>query len=318
MAQKKRFRSILLKYSKKEKEGKQLKAKEVRQGSVNIVVYGTLFLLFIVGFFGSLRAIGLSNQVNQLKETVLSFKKEGKQHSTIETLDISRVQYYMNNFVYTYINYSADTADKRKLALENYYSFPDSSITDEIVKERVLKAQRLISVEKKEDYYVALMRISYEVEKKPYQMTLAVPFQISDGLVAIVSQPYTVAEDLYQGKSKPFEKQSADAVKTLSDKEIKSIQKFLPIFFDKYASSNETDLKLLMKKPELMGSNYKVSDVSDNTALYYQEDNYKVVQLTVVFQDLVAGGKRSENFTLYLVKSDNGWYVEKLYHYFKK
>lgn len=312
-----RVRAILLKYSKKEKNGKQQKVKEVKQGTVNLFVYGVLFLLFIVGFFGSLRAIGMSNQVKNLKDTVVAIKKESGQKVTDTGLDISKVQYYMNNFVYTYINYSNEIAEKRKAELDNYYSFSSSNMTDEIKKERILKTQRLISVTKEKDYYVALMRIGYEVEKKPYQMTLAIPFQMSNGLLAIVSQPYTLAEDLYQGKSKTFELKTTDEVKSLSKSDVKSIQKFLPVFFDKYASSNKTDLKLLMKYPELMGNNFKLSDLDVNNALYYQEDKDKVVQLTVVFEDLVTGGKRSENFTLHLVKSDNGWYVEKLYHYFK-
>lgn len=312
-----KIKTLLLKYSKKEKTGKQPKVKEVKQGTVNLMVYGFLFLLFIVGFFGSLRAIGLSNQVKNLKDNVIAIKKESGQKVTDTGLDISRVQYYMNNFVYTYVNYSDEIAEKRKTELENYYSFSSSNMIDEVKKERILQTQRLISVTKEKDYYVALMRIGYEVEKKPYQMTLAIPFQMADGLLAIVSQPYTVAEDLYQGKSKTFEQKTTDEVEPLSKSDIKSIQKFLTVFFDKYASSNKTDLKLLMKYPELMGNNFKLSNLDVNNALYYQEDKDTVVQLTVVFEDLVTGGKRSENFTLHLVKSDNGWYVEKLYHYFR-
>ncbi|ELY5748230.1 conjugal transfer protein, partial [Streptococcus iniae] len=161
-----RVRAILLKYSKKEKNGKQQKVKEVKQGTVNLFVYGVLFLLFIVGFFGSLRAIGLSNQVKNLKDNVIAIKKESGQKVTDTGLDISRVQYYMNNFVYTYVNYSDEIAEKRKAELDNYYSFSSSNMTDEIKKERILKTQRLISVTKEKDYYVALMRIGYEVEKK--------------------------------------------------------------------------------------------------------------------------------------------------------
>ena len=180
-----KIKKLLLRYSKKEKEGKQPKPKEVKQKNVNFLVYGVLVILFIVGFFGSLRAIGLSNQVKNLKDTVVSVKKEAGQKKTDNGLDISRVQYYMNNFVYTYINYSDDIAEERKTELENYYSFSSSNMTDEIKKDRVLQTQRLISVKKEKDYYVALMRIGYEVEKKPYQMTLAIPFQMADGFVLI-------------------------------------------------------------------------------------------------------------------------------------
>ncbi|VDC43514.1 hypothetical protein FMV2238Y02_20190 [Streptococcus canis] len=312
-----KIKKFLLRYTKKEKGGKQPKPKEVKQKTANIIVYGILGLFFIVGFLGSLRAIGLSNQVRDLKERVVSVEEKSKYKKADNSLDVSRVQYYMNNFVYYYINYSQDTADQRKAELENYYSFSTVSMVDDVKKARTLQTQRLIGVEKEKDYYVALMRIGYEVDQKPYQMTLAIPFQMQKGLLAIVSQPYTVAEDLYLGKSKTFEKKTPDQVKELSKKQITSIQKFLPVFFDKYALSNKTDLKLLMKTPEMMGKGFKVSELDVNNAIYYQEKNHQVVQLSVTFDDLVTGGARSENFTLYLTKADNGWYVEKLYHYFK-
>lgn len=312
-----RIKKFLLRYTKKEKGVKQPKTKVVKQKTANFVVYGILVLLFIVGFFGSLRAIGLFNQVKHLKETVIAVEEKSKSKKTDNSLNVSRVQYYMNNFIYYYINYSEDTADQRKAELENYYSFSNASMTDDVRKSRTLQTQRLISVEKEKDYYVALMRVGYEVDKKPYQMNLAVPFQMQDGLLAIVSQPYTVADDLYLGKSKTFEKKTPDQVKELSKEQISSIQKFLPVFFDKYALSNKTDLKLLMKTPELMGKGFKVSELDVNNATYYQEKDNQVIQLSVTFEDLVTGGTRSENFTLYLSKSDNGWYVEKLDHYFK-
>ncbi|MCC9816058.1 conjugal transfer protein, partial [Streptococcus agalactiae] len=113
-----------------------------------------------------------------------------------------------------------------------YYSFSTASMTDDVRKSRTLRTQRLISVEKEKDYYIALMRIGYEVDKKSYQMNLAVPFQMQRGLLAIVSQPYTVAEDLYLGKSKAFEKKTLDQVKELSKEQVSSIQKFLPVFFN--------------------------------------------------------------------------------------
>ncbi|MCD3380014.1 conjugal transfer protein [Streptococcus equi subsp. zooepidemicus] len=311
-----KIKTFLLRYAKKEKEGKPPKAKEVRQRTANIIVYGLLGLFFLIGLLGILRAISLSSQIDNLKAAVVSVKQQ-KQKGTRETLDVSKVQYYMNNFVYTYINYVDEAATKRKEELDNYYSFSTANFADDVKKERKLLTQRLISVEQKEDYHVALMKIGYEVDSKPYQMILAIPFRMTDGVLAIISPPYTLAEDLYQGKSKSFEKKTLDQVKVLSKQEIDSLNKFLLVFFDKYALSDETDLKLLMKNPVLMGSNYKVKELDTSNAVYYQDKDNKVVQLTVTFEDMVTGGTRSENFTLYLIKSDNGWYVEKLYHYFK-
>ena len=58
--------------------------------------------------------------------------------------------------------------------------------------------------------------------------------------------------------------------------------------------------------------------IDDSTALFYEgDDGQKVVQVSVMFTDKNTTYKHTENFTLYLFQSDNGWVVEKLYNYFK-
>ena len=104
----------------------------------------------------------------------------------------------------------------------------------------------------------------------------------------------------------------------LSNDETESIKEFLEVFFDKYALSNETDLKLIMKAPVLMGGSYQVDTIDESTALFYEgDDNQKIVQVSVTFTDKNTTDKHTENFTLHLSQSDNGWMVEKLYNYFK-
>lgn len=309
--------SYLKQFSKKEKKGKQPKVNETKKTTVNLVVYGCLIVFFLIGLVGSLRASSLSGKVDKLETTVKNYQKNQFSSENTTDFDVSKVQYYMNNFVYDYINYSTDTADDRLKKLKSYYSFPVDKLVDDVKQDRVLKTQRLISVEKEDNHYLALMKIGYDSSGHSYQINLAIPFQMKDGLLAIVSVPYSLSDDLYQGKSKAYEKKNANDVTQLDSKTVASIKEFLPIFFDKYAASNETDLSLLMKTPVLMGGNFVVSKIDDANAVYYQDGKNKVVQISVDFKDTVTGSIHTEDFTFYLVKQKNGWYVNDLYHYFK-
>lgn len=313
------IKAFLMKFSKKEKQGKQPKVKELSKRTANIMTYGFLIVFVFLGFIGLVRAISLSSQVNSLKNKVANFETtlEDKANQT-STLDVSRVQYYMTNFIYAYINYDKESAEEREQTLQDYYAFDLSTYTEELNETRTLKSQRVISVEENKSYDLAIVKVGYEVSGNSYVMNLAVPFKIKDGLLTIVSPPYSLADDLYQGDSKSFEKNDSSDLVKLSSSETDSIKDFLEVFFDKYASSDETDLKLVMKEPVLMGGSYQVDTIDNSTALFYEgDDGQKVVQVSVTFTDKNTTDKHTENFTLYLSQSDNGWVVEKLYNYFK-
>ena len=313
------IKTFLMKFSKKEKQGKQPKVKELSKRTANIMTYGFLLFFVFIGFIGLVRAISLSSQVNSLKNKVADFETTLTDNANqTSTLDVSRVQYYMASFVYAYINYDKDSAEEREQTLQDYYAFDSSSYTEELNETRTLKSQRVISVEEYKSYDLAIVKVGYEVSGNSYVMNLAVPFKIKDGLLTIVSPPYSLADDLYQGDSKSFEKNDSSDLVKLSSSETHSIKEFLEVFFDKYASSDETDLKLVMKEPVLMGGSYQVDMIDDSTALFYEgDDGQKVVQVSVTFTDKNTTDKHTEDFTLYLSQSDNGWYVEKLYNYFK-
>lgn len=310
---------FLMKFSKKEKQGKQPKVKELSKRTANIMTYGFLLFFVFIGFIGLVRAISLSSQVNSLKNKVADFETTLTDSANqTSTLDVSRVQYYMANFIYTYINYDKESAEEREQTLQDYYAFDFSTYTEELNETRTLKSQRVISVEEYKSYDLAIVKVGYEVSGNSYVMNLAVPFKIKNGLLTIVSPPYSLADDLYQGDSKSFEKNDSSDLVKLSSSETDSIKDFLEVFFDKYASSDETDLKLVMKEPVLMGGSYQVDMIDDSTALFYEgDDGQKVVQVSVTFTDKNTTDKHTENFTLYLSQSNNGWVVEKLYNYFK-
>lgn len=313
------IKAFLMKFSKKEKQGKQPKVKELSKKTASVMTYGFLLFFVFIGFIGLVRAISLSSQVNTLKNKVADFETTLTDNANqTSTLDVSRVQYYMTNFIYAYINYDKESAEEREQTLQDYYAFDSTTYTEELNETRTLKSQRVISVEENKSYDLAIVKVGYEVSGNSYVMNLAVPFKIKDGLLTIVSPPYSLADDLYQGDSKSFEKNNSSDLVKLSSSETDSIKEFLDVFFDKYASSDETDLKLVMKEPVLMGGSYQVDTIDDSTALFYEgDDGQKVVQVSVTFTDKNTTDRHTENFTLYLSQSDNGWVVEKLYNYFK-
>lgn len=306
-------------FSKKEKKGKPPQLKEVSAKRAGCLVYGGLCFFVLIGVFGCLRAIGLSAQVNSLKNKVVAMDKTVNQvSSTASSLDISKVQYYMSNFIYAYINYDQETADDRQKTLDGYYAFDNGADLENLSNTRTLKTQRVVSIEQKGSYSLALVKISYEEAGTSYVMTLAVPFTLSKGKLSIVSPPYSLADNTYQGKGDALEQVNSNDVILLTSNDISSIKNFLSVFFDKYASSDETDLKLLMKEPVLMGGSYQVDIIDVNSAVFYQgKDNQKVVQVPVTFTDTNTQDKHTENFTLYLIKTDKGWYVERLENIFK-
>lgn len=306
-------------FSKKEKKGKPPQLKEVSAKRAGCLVYGGLCFFVLIGVFGCLRAIGLSAQVNSLKNKVVAMDKTVNQvSSTASSLDISKVQYYMSNFIYAYINYDQETADDRQKTLDGYYAFDNGADLETLSNTRTLKTQRVVSIEQKGSYSLALVKISYEEAGTSYVMTLAVPFTLSKGKLSIVSPPYSLADNTYQDKGDALEQVNSNDVILLTSNDISSIKNFLSVFFDKYASSDETDLKLLMKEPVLMGGSYQVDIIDVNSAVFYQgKDNQKVVQVPVTFTDTNTQDKHTENFTLYLIKTDKGWYVERLENIFK-
>ena len=313
------IKAFLMKFSNKKKKGTQPKDMDISKLSASVMTHGFLLFFVFIGFIGLVRAISLSSQVNSLKNKVADFETTLTDNANqTSTLDVSRVQYYMTNFIYTYINYDKESAEEREQTLQDYYAFDSSTYTEELNETRTLKSQRVISVEEYKSYDLAIVKVGYEVSGNSYVMNLAVPFKVKDGLLTIVSLPYSLADDLYQGDSKSFEKNDTSDLVKLSSSETDSIKEFLEVFFDKYASSDETDLKLVMKEPVLMGGAYQVDTIDNSTALFYEgDDGQKVVQVSVTFTDKNTTDKHTENFTLYLSQSDNGWVVEKLYNYFK-
>lgn len=313
--------SYFSRFKKVEKVKEKPTVLQVRQKTANILFYGLLFLFFSVGIFGTLRAIGLASSVSSLSSQVKTFDKTLSEIPSNRQIGVSKVRQYMSDFLKVYMTYDEKTADQRLKELDNYFSFPLSGYTDSIKQSRSLTGVSLIGVTEESDFYIADMKVSFETIEEGQTVSrvrvLAIPFKMDSGLLSIISPPYFKQEDSLLGETEPLVRKKREDVSVADSKTQESVKQFITIFFDKYASSNEVDLGLIMKQPFLMGGQYTVDSIQENTMLVYQEDKNVVVQVSVDFLDKGNGAVHTENFTLYLMNQDNGWYVENMYHYFK-
>lgn len=314
---------FLSNFRKVDKVKNKADVRTVNQGFVNLLVYGGLIVFVLIGSVSGFRAISLYNQVETLKNQVQEYEAVSKEISSIKGgIDVSKVRQYMSDFLKVFINYESTSSDSRLQELDKYFAFSMSNYTDTVKESRALTGQSLIAVAEEEDFYIADIKLSYDTVESGQTVSrvrvLAVPFQISDGLLSIISPPYFKQEDVLLGEAEPLKRRDIDEVEQVDEGLQKSVSEFLVVFFEKYASSNETDLKLLMNESYFMGGQYVVDTIQENTLLIYKESEYVVVQVTVDFMDSGSGAVHSENFTLHLVEQDSGWYVKDLYHYFKK
>ncbi|HEM3553342.1 MULTISPECIES: conjugal transfer protein [Streptococcus] len=293
----------------------------VRQKTANMLVYGLLLVLFLVGLLGAFRAIGLSSNVATLGSQVERFEASLSDLPKNNQIDISKVRQYMSDFLKIYLTYDANTADQRLKELDYYFSFGMSGYTDSIKQNRTYTGSSLIGLTEEDGFYIADMKVSFETVEQGQTVSkvrvLSIPFRIDNGLLSIISPPYFKKEDSLLGEAEPLKRKKREDVTVLDESEQDSIQEFLTVFFDKYALSGEVDLGLVMKEPFLMGGQYTVDSIREDSLLMYQEDKQVIVQVSVDFLDKGNGAVHTENFTLYLQNQDNGWYVEKMYHYFK-
>ena len=317
-----KVKSYFSRFSKNKQVKKKPTVKVVKRGVANGLVFGGLVLILFIGLFGSLSSMNMSSRVADLQDQVKNFKKQVETAPKNQaTLDVPRIRQYMSNFIRVYINYSSDKISDRNRDLENFYSFDSAKVKDTVTGTRTLLGQGLISVEEKEDFKIAQIKVNYQFEQSGQKQeriaVLAVPFQMENGLLAVIAPPYFMAEDNFQGKAEGLEMLPVDQVSRLNDSETSSLKEFLKVFFEKYALSNEQDLSLLMKTPVLMGGGFKVSAINDGIALFYEVNNKKMVQVSVDFEEIESGNVHTEDFTLILSEQSSGWYVEELYNYFK-
>lgn len=319
----------LKKIKKKEKPEKVPKVKAFSQKKANrVVLIGASFLLIMSGV-GAIRANVMASNVDNLYSKVDTLSEQSKKNNVVrEELDYSALSFYVQNFVKEYVNVDSKANDKDKKArterLQKYLSV-DFKTVDETEEnkqdfKRKLLTASLARIEDTADCKLVYVNVSYEVmvgkKKSTITQVMVLPIQTKDNLFSVVSRPYFVATSLPQGKTTPL-KQTENALEVES-KEKQAVEKFLKMFFGKYANGNKQELMLLMKEPEITNGQDSFVSLASGDMKFFDTKQKGVtgVQVSVTFADKTTKATHTEDFTLWLSKTENSYFVNTLKHYF--
>ncbi|MDN3183541.1 conjugal transfer protein [Enterococcus faecalis] len=317
------------KIKKKEKPEKTPKVKAFSQKKANcMVLFGAIFLLIMSGV-GAIRANVMASNVDGLYRKLDTLEKQTEKTNVVrEELDYSALSFYVQNFVKEYVNVDSKASDEDKKArterLQKYLSV-DVKTVDEMEEnkqdfKRKMLTTLLARIEDTTDCKLVYVNVSYEVmaEKKTSTITqiMVLPIRTKDNLFSVVSRPYFIATSLPQGKTTPLE-QTENALEVES-KEKQAVEKFLKMFFGKYANGNKQELMLLMKEPEITNGQDSFVSLASGDIRFFDTKQKGVtgVQVLVTFADKTTKATHTEDFTLWLSKTENSYFVNTLKHYF--
>ncbi|EJM6035954.1 conjugal transfer protein [Enterococcus faecalis] len=319
----------LKKIKKKEKKEKISKVKTFSQKKANQVVLIGASVLLVMSGVGAIRANVMASNVDNLYSKVDTLSEQSKKNKVDrEELDYSALSFYTENFAKEYLNYNSKASDEAKKAridrLSKYLSLDVKDVDEtENLQGNVLRTFKntsLSRIEKMEDCYLVYLNVSYEWEKdkKTENVTqnMVLPIQVKDNLFSIVGRPYFVASSLPQGKTVPL-KQTENSI-DVGGKEKQSIEKFLKMFFTKYSVGNKQELMLLMKNPTTTTGQDSFVSIDSGDIKFFDTKQKDVtgVQVSVTFSDKTTKLTHTEDFSLWLSKTENSYFVNTMRHYF--
>jgi len=319
----------LKKIRKKEKKEPQPKVKHLSQKKANRVVFAIVFLLFLAAIVGVIRSNVVAMNFDQLASKVEQINQDNqKTTETKESYDPAALAFYATSFAKEYLNMDGkaeEVKQKERLdRLANYLSF-DVALIDEKGNEQLefsrhFKQATVTRTVEETECLLVYLNVVYEVksteETETRTQEMVLPIQAKDQLFAIVSRPYFLTSRLPQGKTDQLEK-TKETIE-LSGNEKEEVETFLKMFFEKYASADKQELMLLMKEaiesPE--GLELVAVDTSEVTYFDTQQQDVLGVQVSVTFADSLTNAAYTENFSLWLTRTENSYFVNTLKHYF--
>ncbi|GAB2023288.1 conjugal transfer protein [Pseudolactococcus yaeyamensis] len=284
--------------------------------TVAIAVFGVLIGLLAVGTY---RTIKFSSSVSKTSDEVVEISKKLNKltsNSKVSTVNEIKLSNFVNQFTKIYINYSnnGDYKTKRQSLLKKCFAKGFDYKDESSLVERKYKTSELIDTTTQNDLTLAKVRVSYqEIENKKttdQEKVLVIPVS-GDDVFTVMAYPYFAQDSLVSGSNKVINQRVTDDDLPLFEKQ--EVTKFTEMFFKKYAESNEDELKLLMKTPELMGTGFNFVTLHDTT-IQKLKDIY-TVQTVVTYKD-DNGLMHDENYTLELMKQKNSYFISTLYHYY--
>ncbi|MEB7428445.1 conjugal transfer protein [Enterococcus faecalis] len=320
---------FLKKIQTKEKSKKSPRVRLLSQKKANRLVLIVGCALFGLSLIGAIRANVMAGNVIRLSSRIEELQNELKQTKEKKRVyDSSALSFYVRNFITEYITYNGKATDEvkqeRNEKLSSYFSGDlvlDKTINNEN-KEVVRKLLQVsvTRVEEVDDLLLVHASISYKVQQNMKEMIetkeIVLPIKEKKGLFTLVARPYFLVMNVPKGKQEPLQrvKEPFDVEK----KERQTVEKFLQLFFEKYAKGNTQELSVLMKKPEQTSSHTVVLSIDEQNILFFdtKEKGIIGVQVSVNFKDKVTDLVHTEDFTLWLTETENSYFVQVLKHYY--
>ena len=185
---------------------------------------------------------------------------------------------------------------------------------------RRFKSAAVVQIKEESECLLVSLNVIYETEKEEEKKTLTqemvLPIQTKNQLFSIVGRPYFLATTLPQGKT--TELKQAEASLDVPPQEKEAIEKFLTLFFEKYANGEKQELMLLMKEPVQTSGVTEFISLNENEIKYFEtkQKEVKGIQVSVTFADKQTGMTHTEDFSLWLTQTENSYFVRTLKHYF--
>ncbi|MBL1226501.1 conjugal transfer protein [Enterococcus sp. BWR-S5] len=328
------------------KRGRFFKTKKVKRPAIKkmeVKKFNRIFMALMVfflfsGVFSLFRTFGIGGRVSQVQavQEELSEKVQSESGAAGESYPFE-VNSFMKEFISEYIFLSADQ-DQMKARKENLKKFYASNVStegDELSTSRKLVASELSEIKQHEDYSTATYRVVYavdiaheeikkekngdsfedvsyiEYETQEKTVLMNIDFIEKENQYSIISTPYfsalSVSSADFEGVTK-----NEESGKALNADQLKELQTFLDIFFEKYATGTHEELQYFMKNVESLGGGYKVEAIESVEAFSHEE--YTTVYVKVTFTEKDSGLKHKESFSLKLIKEEEQYKVNELKH----
>lgn len=320
---------LIKRIKKKEKAEKNTKVRILSQKRANRVVLICGVVLFVLSLVGAIRANVMAGNVTRLSNRIEELQNELKQNKEKKRVyDSSALSFYVRNFVTEYITYNGKATEEvkqeRSEKLSSYFSgdlVSDKTINNEN-KEVVRKLLQVsvTRVEEVDDLLLVHASISYKVQQNRNKtietQEIVLPIKEKKGLFTLVARPYFLAMTVPKGKEELL--QPVKEPLEIAGEKRQGIEKFLHLFFEKYAKGNTQELSVLMKEPEKTSGQAVVLSIDEQNLLFFKTKEKGVigVQVSVNFKDRVTDLVYTEDFTLWLSETENSYFVQELKHYY--
>lgn len=337
-------------FEDQEKKRRFLKKSKVKNPSIkkmeakhfNRIFMAVVCFILFSGVFALFRSFGIAGRVDAVQANVnkISEKSYGATEKKDDESYPFQLNDFMQNFISIYMPLSNDNSamDDRTEQLKSYFAKNISLDKEMTMTTKKLISSELNNVKKSDKFSTAQYKIIYSLEipvenkervdsdkkedsivrepfvdyqKEEKTAFLNVDYVEKNGHFSIISYPYfSDSKKLTMNSEGVVKNEQANTA--ITGDQLKEIDTFLAIFFDKYASANEDELQYLMKDVESLGGNYELKEIVSVEAFSHKE--FVTAYVQVIFTEKDSTLQHKEVFSLKLVKEDKQYKVIELRH----